>query len=468
MFEFRLPDLGEGIHEGEILKWHVEVGGQVAEDAPLLDIETDKAAVTIPSPRAGTVRSRNGEPGDVIHTGDVLCVLDEYGEDEGQGRDSRPQTAVPTASPASPPTASPASDSAPSAPVLPLPASPRPDAPAPATHPGRGIPAAPATRRLARELGVELSAATPTGPAGRVMDEDVRRAASGVVPSPATSPAPEVPVTAPTFSRSAGPESQGTLAPRLDAAPIPLLDLSSLPDFAAFGPVRREPLRSIRRKTASRMVTSAILVPHVAHLDEIDVTDLEALRRAERTRRSGRPGEDLTLLSFVVKAVALGLREHPHFNASLDPVAEEIVFKEYVNVGVAVDSGRGLIVPVVREADRQSIVGIVEAVGDLGRRGRDGTLKVEDLRGGTFTITNIGFLGGTGLVPLVNYPEVAILGMARAQEKPVVRDGSIVVRTILPVTLAFDHRVADGADAARFVNDLKRRLENPMDLFLEA
>jgi len=320
---------------------------------------------------------------------------------------------------------------------------------------------------------VDLSRVTPTGPSGRVTDADVQRAAEalagttdqGSVPArdgtvdAAARPAPE---TAPE------PERPAAFVPGPGAAPIPLLDLDPLPDFAAYGPIRTEPLRSIRRKTARRMVTTATLVPHVAHLDEIDVTTLESLRKEAVARRADRPGGHLTLLAFVVKAAAMGLRDHPSFNASVDPFREEIVFKGYVHVGVALDSGRGLIVPVIRDAEKRSIVAIADAVDDLARRGREGSLAAGDLRGGTFTITNIGFLGGTGLVPLVNYPEVAILGLARAREKPVVRGGQVVVRTMLPVTLAFDHRVADGADAARFVNDLKRRLENPLDLFLEA
>lgn len=231
--------------------------------------------------------------------------------------------------------------------------------------------------------------------------------------------------------------------------------------------MEREPLRSIRRKTARRMVTSATLVPHVAHLDEADVTELEELRRRERERRTGQPGGKLTILAFVVRAVVAGLRRFPRFNGSVDPFREEIITKRYWNVGVAVDSGKGLVVPVIRGADRMSIVEVSTAIEEAAAKAREGKLEVSDLRGGTFTITNIGAIGGTGMVPLINYPEVAILGLARVQEKPVVREGKIVVRKILPLTLAFDHRIADGADAARFVNEVVRLLGDPATLLLE-
>jgi pyruvate dehydrogenase E2 component (dihydrolipoamide acetyltransferase) len=210
-----------------------------------------------------------------------------------------------------------------------------------------------------------------------------------------------------------------------------------------------------------------VLVPHVAHMDEADVTDLEAFRRRERDRRAGEPGGKLTLLAFVVKAVAAGLRKAPAFNASLDPFNQEIVYKQYYNIGIAADTGRGLIVPVIKEADRKSIIQLSADIEDLAGRAREGQLSVDELRGGTFSVTNIGPLGGTALLPTINYPEVAILAMGQAQQKPVVRDGEIVIRTMLPLTLAFDHRIADGADAARFVGEMVRQLSDPNLLLLE-
>jgi pyruvate dehydrogenase E2 component (dihydrolipoamide acetyltransferase) len=304
---------------------------------------------------------------------------------------------------------------------------------------------------------VDINTVPATGPAGRVTPEDVRNFASG---APAPAPA------------EAAPEAPPAVAPEVEyaaaASAIPFLDIEPLPDFEQFGPVDKQPLRSIRRKVAHKMVTSMVLVPHVAHMDEADVTLLEEFRKKERERRKDQPGGRLTLLSFVVKAVTAGLKAAPVFNSSLDPFNEQIVFKNYYNIGIAVDTGRGLMVPVVRDTDRKSIVQISSDIEDVAGRAREGKIDVAELRGGTFTITNVGPLGGTALIPTINYPEVAILGMGKVQEKPVVRDGEIVIRKILPLTLAFDHRVADGADAARFVGELARQLSDPNLLLLEA
>jgi pyruvate dehydrogenase E2 component (dihydrolipoamide acetyltransferase) len=251
------------------------------------------------------------------------------------------------------------------------------------------------------------------------------------------------------------------------ASAIPFLDIEPLPDFEQWGPVEKEKLRSIRRKVAHKMVTSMTLIPHVVHMDEADVTLLEDFRKREKKRLEGQPGGHLTLLAFIIKAVTAGLREAVSFNASLDPFKEEIIYKKYYNIGIAVDTGKGLIVPVVKDTDRKSIMQISADLERLSSDAREGKIDVADLRGGTFTITNVGPLGGTALLPTINYPEVAILGMGRVQEKPVVRDGEIVIRKMLPLTLAFDHRIADGADAARFVTEMVRQLADPNLLLLE-
>ena len=437
MYELKLPDLGEGIHEGEILKWHVEPGQMVEEDAPLVDVETDKAAVTIPSPAAGKLVSVGGKVGEIVTVGSIIAVID----------DGSATAAVARAADAAP---APAATSQATAP----PAPPRLAEPTVPAAPGRPVPAAPATRRLARELGVDLRQVAATGPAGRVTPGDVRRHAGGTQPAPSPAGA-AIPAEA---DHSRAPDTS-----------IPFLDLEPLPDFSQWGPVEIEALRSIRRKVAHKMTTAKILVPHVAHMDDADVTDLEQFRRKERQRRvdQDRPGSHLTLMAFVVKAVTAGLRAAPAFNASLDPFLEQIVYKKYYNIGFAADTGRGLVVPVIRETDRKSIIAIASDIEQLAQRAREGTLQADEMRGGTFTITNVGPLGGTALIPAINYPEVAILGMGKAQEKPVVRDGQIVIRTILPLTLAFDHRIADGADAARFVSELVRHLSDPNLLLLE-
>lgn len=432
MFEFKLPDLGEGIHEGEILKWHVEPGAVVKEDEPLVDMETDKAAVTIPTPRSGRVVSINGKVGARISVGTVLAVIEESG----------------TAALASP---GPAAHPAVPAEVE------KAEAPSPPSTPARlPVPAAPSTRRLARELGVDINLVPGSGPGGRVVPEDVQRFAAGRQTATSEPPTHAAVLTPSELSRVIEPP----------ASSIPFLEIEPLPDFAQQGPVEREPVRSIRRKVARKMTTSMILVPHVAHMDEVDVTPLDEFRRSWRERHTGEPGSRLSLLPFVVKAVAATLKEYPSFNASLDPFREEIIYKKFYHVGIAVDSGHGLLVPVIRDADQKSILAIAREIEDLAARARTGKIDVPEMRGGTFTITNVGPLGGTALIPTINYPEVAILGMAKAAPKPVVLNGAIVPRTILPLTLVYDHRVADGAEAARFVSKLVERLSEPLSWLL--
>jgi len=438
VFEFKLPDLGEGIHEGELLKWHVEVGATIAEDDPLVDVETDKAAVTIPSPRGGKIVSLTGSPGDTLNVGSVIATIDD-----GSGgvataattkvgkADESPIEAVAVAASVAASVTAPVSEVA-------------------ATSRRAGpVPAAPATRRLARELGLELALVPGTGPAGRVTKEDVQAFAAG--------------------GGAAVAVEEEALAPAVSSAPsqIPYFELEAMPDFSTQGPVETEAVRSIRRKVAKKMVTSMVVVPHVAHMDDADVTELEAFRREERERRKDHPGGRLSLLPFVVKAATECLREYPMFNASLDPVRELIVYKKFYNVGFAADTSRGLVVPVVRDVDQKSILDISADIIDLATRARDGSIEAADMRGGTFTITNVGPLGGTRLIPTINYPEVAILGMGKARQQAVVRGGEIVIRMILPLTLAFDHRVADGANAARFVNALVERLSNPLSWLVE-
>ncbi len=447
MYEFKLPDLGEGIQEGEILKWHVTEGDEIAMDAPLVDVETDKAAVTIPSPAAGKVTNLAGGVGDIVNVGQIVAMI---GDGEG--------------TPAVPPAPAVEADVAAAGEILPEPTA-ETAAPAvagtpatsePPVHPGT-VPAAPATRRLARELGININLVPPTGPAGRVTPEDIRAFSEGMVPATEAFEVPE----------AAEHRAEVEMAAAA-ASSIPFLDIEPLPDFSQWGEIEEEDLRSIRRKVAHRMVTSMILVPHVAHMDEADVTMLEEFRQKEKKRLSEVEGPKLTMLPFIIKAVTAGLKATPAFNASLDPFREKIVHKKYINIGIAVDTGRGLVVPVVRNTDCKSISQIAADIEDLANRAREGKLTVDEMRGGTFTITNVGPLGGTALIPTINYPEVAILGMGKAQDKPVVRDGEVVIRRILPLTLAFDHRIADGADAARFVTEMIRQLSDPALLLLEA
>lgn len=473
MYEFKLPDLGEGIHEAEILKWHVSPGDAIGKDAPLVDVETDKAAVTLPCPVAGKIVSLAGGVGEVLHVGQVVAVIDDgAGASEVAPASGTPGPQV------GPPTR--AAALTPAAGVAPTPAAAVAPAPATAAPSGGPVAAAPATRRLARELGVDLRGVEATGPGGRVTSEDVQRASAGALAGSAE--APSAPVRregsavagsgpAPSSAAETSATSPGTTGSSRPAgglvAGIPLLEVEPLPDFSAFGPVDKEPLRSIRRKVARKMTQASLLVAQVSHTDEADVTELDALRRRERERRAGQPGSRLTLMAFVMKAVVAGLKQYRMFNASLDALGEEIVYKRYYNLGVAVDSPKGLVVPVIHEADRRSVLDLALALEDLATRAREDRLDAADFRGGTFTLSNIGNLGGFSPNPIVNYPEVALLGLGRAEPKPVVEGGEIVIQTRLPLVLSFDHRIADGGEAARFMNDLRRRLGDPAALLVE-
>lgn len=416
MFEFKLPDLGEGIHEGELLAWHVTQGAHVNEDDPLCDMETDKATVTIPSPRTGIVAKLNGSPGDIIHVGQVLAVID----------DNSSETAVEPAEKKTVPERKRQSQA----------------------RPRKKVVAAPATRRLARELGVDITLVSGTGAGGKVTPEDVRAAVE--TPRETT---PEEPVASPMPADVPIPETAGQ--------GIPFLEPGPLPDFSKAGSVETVPIRSLRRKTAVRTTTSSIVIPHVAHMDEWDVTDIESQRKKRKQQEAGH----LTLLSFIVRATASLLRQYPEFNASVDTGTMQIIHKKYYHIGFAADTPKGLMVPVVRRADQKSVMQIAADIQALAQKGQNGSIEAKELSGSTFTITNVGVIGGTGVLPVINHPESAILGLGRAAEKPVVKAGEIVIRKILPATLCFDHRVADGVRAAKFMRDLKERIEDPM-LFL--
>ena len=422
--DFKLPDLGEGIHEGEIAKVLVSEGATVAEDQPILEVETDKATVEISSPYAGTVTNIRIKQGDLVHVGDVLIT---FSGAEGAKAEKVPEKEKAVA----------------------------PKAPAKVAPERREgpVPASPATRRLARELGVDLQAVPASGPGGLVTAEDVRAFAEREEAKVEAAPPeePRVPREEPS-------------AVRPSTVPVP-----ELPDFSRWGKVERQPLRSVRRSTAKHMALAWSQIPHVSHQDVADITDLEALRRAHMAEIAEQGGS-LTLTVFVMKAVVAALKAYPSFNASLDASLEEIVLKLYFHIGVAVDTERGLLVPVVRDVDRKSIAELAIELPSLVERTRKGEAKLEEMQGGTFTITNPGHLGGTGFAPIINYPEVAILGMAQARWQPVVRgegeEARIVPRLLLPLVLAFDHRVADGAEAARFTTSLIQMLEDPEELLV--
>jgi pyruvate dehydrogenase E2 component (dihydrolipoamide acetyltransferase) len=460
---FVLPDLGEGLTEAEIVKVLVSEGDVIREDAPLLEVETDKAQVEIPSPMAGRVVKIHVEPGQTVKVGAVLVTFDDAGDDRGGPTGGGKQAAAsmdPTRKLAAEPSTVVTRGHAHQAP--PPPVTTRAERAMPAAEPVRRegpVPATPATRRLARELGVDLRTVNGSGPGGRVTDEDVRAAVDGGARTRRAEPVQR----APDIAADRGPAPS-----RSPAKPLATVGLEppSLPNFEQWGPVERQPLSHLRRTIAERMTLSATIVPHVTHFDRADITDLDAVITRNLARARER-GVTLTLTTFILKACALALREHPMFNASLDAAAGELVLKRYVHLGVAVAMDRGLIVPVIRDVDRKGVLDLARELAALAQRTREGKASLDDLKGGTFTVTNIGALGGTGAIPIVNYPEVAILGVARARQEPVVLDGAIVPRLLLGVSLTFDHRVADGADGARFASSIIRYLEHPDELLLE-
>jgi pyruvate dehydrogenase E2 component (dihydrolipoyllysine-residue acetyltransferase) len=435
--EFKLPDLGEGLTEAEIVRVLVAEGEEIKEDQAVLLVETEKAQVELPSPFGGRVATVHVQAGQRVKVGAVLLSFADAGV---AARGAAPASApAPAARPASAPPAAPSSPTAPA-----------PDGLAPA--------ATPATRRLARELGVDLARVRGTGPGGRVSDDDVRAAAAGRAAAPAPA-RPSAPASVAGATAPAGPVE----AARPLTGPVAL---PALPRFEQWGPVEREPLRGIRRRSAEHLALAWAVIPHVTQHDQADVTELETMRRRQQ-KRGGEGSLDLTMTVFLVKAVAMALRAHPRFNASLDHATGELVLKRYYNIGVAVDTDQGLVVPVLRGVEAKGIRDLAAELTPLVTRTREGKATLEDLRGGTFTVTNTGALGGTGATPIINYPEVAILGVGRARQTPVVRDGQIVPRLVLPLSLAFDHRVIDGMEAARFSTDLVGFLEAPERLFLE-
>ncbi|MCH8963531.1 MAG: 2-oxo acid dehydrogenase subunit E2 [Planctomycetes bacterium] len=434
--QFILPDLGEGIHEAQIVNILVHEGDVIQEDQPLMEVETDKAAVEIPSPLAGKIVTIHVQAGQTVNVGDVMVTF---------GNDAE---AAPAAPPKAPPRAAPPPRTAPptaAAPAVRSAGAAHADAasPAKAGKPAK-VAASPAVRRRAKELGIDLAAMQGTGPGGRVTQADLDGAASGQPPAPAA--------------------AQAAAAQSAPAVTMPAD--SELPDFSKWGPIRREPISQIRKTISNHMARSEAMNVHVMHHDLADVEMLENLRKDHNLRKQ-ESDPKLTLLPFVIKAVHAAMRRYPMFNASFDHARNEIIYKDYFHYGIAVDTPRGLIVPVIRDVDRKSIRALASELIEIGEKTRESNFKIDELRGGSFTITNIGSLGGIVSTPIINYPEVAILGLGKAEMKAVVVNGEVVARYTLPLNLSFDHRATDGADAARFVGEIKSYLEVPGRLLLE-
>ncbi len=479
-FEFKLPDIGEGVTEGEIVEWHVKVGDVVAEDDAMVEVMTDKATVTIGAPRAGTISDIRFQPGEVAQVGHVVVVI-AMG---AAATPEAPKADVPHAAPAKKdegPAATAVGDIRDGLPgsnffqTKPAGANGSHPAPAAKAAPSAGglqaieffqakPLATPATRKLAREIGVDLRRVPPSGPQGRTTRQDVKSfgdTAVGTLVAPATSVSGASFSAASSASALSAAKSTGTaIAPSLPAQPI------VAPSREAAALEERKPFVGIRRKIAQKMQTAKNTAAHFTFVEECHSDDLVALRERLRPAAAAQ-GVKLTFLPFIVKAVVGALKKHPVLNSALDETTNELVYRRYYDIGIAAATDSGLMVPVVRNADRLSILELAKEIDRLGEGARTGELKPEELSGSTFTITSLGKTGGLFATPVLNHPEVGILGVHQMKQKPVVRDNQIVIGNVMLLSLSFDHRIVDGHVGAAFAYDIIGFLENPDRLFLE-
>ena len=421
MFEFRLPDIGEGVVEGEVVKWLVKLGDTVREDQPMVEVMTDKATVEIPSPRAGVIKEIRAAEGSTCAVGAVMVVIDEGGA-AAAGKSSKP---------AEPATAkeerqfldkTPKSEPVAASNVISMQR---------ATS-GKVL-ATPATRKLARDLGVDLSSVRATGPNGRVTHDDVRAAGPG----------------------GGGPATATATARAY--APV---------EVHAEASDERIPFRGVRKKIAENMHRSRQTAAHFTYVEECDMTELVALRKRAKGRAEER-GIKLSFLPFIIKAVCAGLKKFPIVNATLDEAKQEIVLRKRYHIGVAAATADGLIVPVVKDADQKSLFDIAKSLDDLSEKTRAGKATRDELTGSTFTISSLGALGGVLATPIINFPEVAVIGIHKIKATPVVRDGQIVIREIMNLSISLDHRIVDGYEGAQFLQHVVSLLEDPTLMFME-
>jgi pyruvate dehydrogenase E2 component (dihydrolipoyllysine-residue acetyltransferase) len=453
--EIKLPELGENVDSGDLIKVLVSVGDAISKDQGLLELETDKATIEVPASVSGTIQKIHVKEGDKLKVGQLLFTVEEAdraGAAKGKPANQGPPAAKPEAAAerkeneseaeperqqafAAKPSQKQAEDNPQTVREEPASAPPvreQPEAPA-----RRPAPAAPSIRRLARELGVDINLVAGTGPGGRIDEQDVKYCAKNIISA---------------ASRAGGAAAVGE---------------SELPDFSRWGEIERKPMSNVRRSTAEHVALAWRSIPQVTQFDQADITDLEKLReRFPGIRGAGNP--KITVTAIALKVAASALKQFPQFAASIDMAGEEIIYKKYCHIGVAVDTDRGLLVPVVRDADRKSIPQIAAELADLSERARSRKLTLEEMAGGVFTVTNLGGIGGTAFSPIVNFPEAAILGIARASLQPVAVGGFFQPRRVLPVSLSYDHRLIDGADAARFLRWVAETLEQPSLLLLES
>lgn len=431
--EFKLPELGENIETGDVVRVLVKAGDSVEADQPVVELETDKATIEVPAPVAGTVVQVAVSDGETIAVGQLILTI-ETGESEST--DTQPPAAPQPSPPVAP---EPEPESGRSLDPAPPPLSPPPPVtsePAPASAPAstrsrRTVLAAPSVRRLAREFGVDVMEVPGSGARGRVSADDVKAYARRVLQSARD-------------GSVSTPEAE-------------------LPDFTKWGQVERTRMRSIRRATVRQMTRAWQAIPHVTQHDQADVTQFESVRK--RLKKES-PDIPLTVTAFTVKALAAALKKFPQFNASLDVAREEIIYKQYINIGVAVDTDRGLLVPVIKDADTKTLIQISLEISALAEKARSKSVTLDEMQGGTFTVTNLGGLGGTFFTPIINYPEVAILGLSRSTYAPILVNQQFEPKLMMPLSLSYDHRLIDGADAVRFLRWVAEHIEQPLLLSL--
>lgn len=444
LYVFKFPDIGEGIHEGKILKWYVKKGQEVKEGDPVINVETDKVVTDIPVPRDGVIKNLYGKEGEVINVGDALVEMDVEGAPGEEEAAAAPKEAAASADAATAPTTKKPIEEKGFG-VVGVIEDAGSDAFLPATGEGMEAKAAaeaekapprkalatPVARKMAKDLGVDINAVKGTGPAGRVMKADIQRAFD---------------------EKQAGPKP--------GAKPAAVKIAPEEEDL-----VEVEELTQIRKTIINRMVQSKFTAPHATAFEEVEVSRLVDLRN-DKKEELAQQGVKLSYMPFIVKAVALALKRHKALNCKLDLPNNRVIYQKFYNVGFATDTPDGLMVPVIRNADRKSIIEIAQTITDLADRARERKVQLDELKGGTFSITNYGSIAGTYGVPVINFPEVAILGVGRIVKKPVIKDGEIVPGNVLPLSMSFDHRIVDGANAARFIKDLMAMLADPLTMLM--
>ncbi|OLC92925.1 MAG: dihydrolipoyllysine-residue acetyltransferase [Acidobacteria bacterium 13_1_40CM_4_58_4] len=446
--EFKLPELGENIDEGTLVRMMIAPGAKVFEGQPVMELETDKAVVEVPSSVAGVVKDVRVKEGDKVKVGQVIFTLEGAGAapperprhapvehvDGQRGARLAFQAAI-RAEGKTEEQALPPDQPLPLAPVFTMPVQLGKVA---GTEHREPVAAAPHVRRLARELGADIHEVKGTGPGGRINEDDVKAHSKALLASAAAA----------------------VHAPRTH------VDEPVLPDFSKWGKVERVSMRGVRRKTAEHLWEAWNTIPHVTHQDKADITELEQLR-ARFAPKAEEAGGKMTVTAIALKVCASALKVFPQFNASIDMAKQEIIYKQYINIGVAVDTDRGLLVPVIRDVDKKNIVELAAELTQLSKKAREKKLMPAEMEGGTFTITNLGGIGGTGFSPIVNHPEVAILGLSRSSMEPVWMGGKFEPRRVLPLSLSYDHRLIDGADAARFLRWIAEAFEQPFLLSVQ-